>query len=73
MILKKESQNTYRKTQNDLGSMHVVGYGQKGDGKAGIYNLTQSSKRIKTVISNITDVAQSYHMIGTCCVCKFVP
>ena len=65
IILKKETPNTYRKTQNDLGSMYVVGYGQKGDGKAGIYNLTQSSKCIKTVISKITDDAESYyHSIG---------
>ena len=47
-----EERNTKHisKTQNDLGSMYLVGYGQKGDGKSGIYNLTQSSERIKTVI-----------------------
>ena len=60
-----EKPNTFRKTKNDLGSMYVVGYGQKGDGKAGIYNLTHSSKHMKKVISNITTEAESYyHSMG---------
>ena len=61
-ILMNEELNTYRKKKNGMGSMYIVGHGKKGDGTSGIYNLTNSSERIKIVISKIAKQAESYYI-----------
>ena len=60
-ILSNEKPNTYRKKKNDMGSMYIVGNGKKGDGTSGVYNLTNSSERLMTVISKITKQAELYY------------